>query len=554
MFRKKLNVIAVLLAITILSLLCLPSAVKAQENQKSDQIVRALFVTPTGTFNPIMADSDYDISVNNLVFSTLLVLDIQHELHPGLAESYEVSEDGKTLTFHLRKDVKWHDGVAFTAKDVAFTLNSLAQPDYIGPLGGNVKDIVGYQEVNEGKAKELSGIKLLDDYTIECQYNEVFAPGLTRIGTEVGIIAEHIWGEISPADWKNSTEVMGHPVGTGPFIFKEFVPGQYVELTANDEYFDGAPASAKFIFRITNQDTAVAAISNGEVDLADVSNFKPGDIEDLKANGVVIKTFPGVSYQYMGFNMREDIMKHKELRQAILYAINRQTVIDTILGGNGTLINAPMLPNTWQYPKSGINEYSYDIEKSKELLSGLGYEDKNGDGVLEDADGKDLVLNLKFPTGNKVREQYAAIIKQSLEKVGIKVDLESMEFSALLDKVMSNHEFQMYLMGSSLSLDPDPIPYWSSSAVSDEKGVAAWNIPGWRNEKADELMEKGLTVMDQDKRAEIYLEFSQIFNDDPPIALLYAPNIIMACSPHLQNYDAAAFVECYKANTWYVER
>lgn len=106
MFRKKLNVIAVLLAITILSLLCLPSAVKAQENQKSDQIVRALFVTPTGTFNPIMADSDYDISVNNLVFSTLLVLDLQHELHPGLAESYEVSEDGKTLTFHLRKDVK----------------------------------------------------------------------------------------------------------------------------------------------------------------------------------------------------------------------------------------------------------------------------------------------------------------------------------------------------------------------------------------------------------------------------------------------------------------
>lgn len=553
MKRKLLCLLALLLVFSVLATISAHVFVKAEEETEGDQIVRALFVSPTGVFNPIMEDSDYDGAVDQLVYSTLLTLNTNLELQPGLAESYELSDDSKTITFHLRKGVKWHDGEPFTAKDVAFTFNSLADPGYIGPLGGNVADLLGYDEVAEGRSKELEGVKVIDDYTIEFTYKNVFAPALTRIGTEVGIIAEHIWSKVEPADWKNATDLMGHPIGTGPYIFVENVPGQYVEFKANPDYYNGKPVSKKFIIRITNQDTAVAALSKGEVDFADISNFKPNDMADLEKNGIVLKKFPGISYQYMGLNMREEKMQSKELRQALYYAIDRQTIIDKILAGNGLLINAPMLPNTWQYPKSGINEYPYDPAKATELLKEAGYEDTNGDGFLENKDGEKLVLNLKFPTGNKIREQYAAIIKQYLEKVGVEVELEAMEFSALLDKVMTNHEFEMYLMGSSLSLDPDPIPYWSSGAASDEKGISAWNIPGWRREDADKLMTEGLGVADQEKRAEVYLEFNKIFNDDPPIVLLYAPNIVMAHSPRLKNYDAAAFVQYYKVETWYME-
>ena len=522
--------------------------------QKTNQIVQALFASPDGIFNPIMADSDYDGSINDLVYSTLLVLDPEHNLKPGLAESYDVSEDNKTITFHLREGVKWHDGTPFSATDVAFTFNSLAKKDYLGPLGGDVKDILGYEDVFEGKAESLEGIKIVDEKTIAFTYKEVFSPGLIRIGTEVGIIAEHIWKEVPLGEWKTASDVMGKPVGTGPFSFTEYVPGQYAELSANPDYFLGKPVADKYIFRIANQDTAVAAIKNGEVDLADVSNFKPSDIEELEDSGIQVKRFPGKSYQYMGFNMREDIFDRKELRQAITYAIDRKTVIEQLLKGNGTLINAPMLPNTWQYPKSGINEYPFDPEKAAELLASIGYKEKDKDGILVNENGEKLTLNLKFPTGNKIREQYATVIKDYLGKVGIEVELEGMEFNALLDKVMTNHEFQMFLLGSSLSLDPDPIPYWSSRAASDEKGVGAWNIPGWRNTQADEYMVKGLKTLDQKERAAHYLEFAKIYNDDPPIVLLYAPNVVKAYAAGLKNYQPFTFVDYFNVHTWTVER
>ncbi len=524
------------------------------DGELKDQIVQALFVSPSGVFNPIYADSDYDIAINSVVFSTLLALDSNKEIVPSLAESYEISDDSKVITFHLRKDVKWHDGTPFTANDVAFTLNAMANPEYIGPLYGSVETVVGAKDVKEGNAEKVEGIKVIDEYTISLTYKEVFAPALTRVGTEVGIIAEHIWGGVAVKDWKNSTDLMNNPVGTGPYKFEEYVPGQYVQLTRNNEYFKGQPKTSSFIFKIKNQDTAIASLANGEIDIADVSNFKPNDMKELEDSGINLVSFAGKSYQYMGFNMREEVFKDKKLRQAITYAIDRKTVVDQLLGGNGTIINAPMLPDTWQYPKDGINLYEYDKEKAISILKELGYEDRDGDGIVEDKDGKRLKLTLKYPIGNKIREQYAPIIKQYLGDVGIEVELLLMEFSTLLDEAMTNHEFDMYLMGSSLSLDPDPIPYWSSSAASDEKGVSAWNIPGYRDELSDELMVEALHVMDTKERAKLYKEFAIRFNDNPPIALLYAPNIVKAYNPKLKNYNPTTFVDYYDVENWEIEK
>ncbi|MEA4811094.1 MAG: peptide-binding protein [Anaerolineaceae bacterium] len=525
----------------------------AEKVTAKDTIVVGLFTSPTGVFNPIFADSDYDIAINDVVYSSLMALNDKTEMVPGLAEKFEMSNGDRTITFFLRKNVKWHDGTPFTSKDVAFTFTTMAKKDYLGPLFSDVANLVGAKDVQAGKAETVEGIKVIDDYTISFTYNEVYAPGLIRIGTEVGILPEHYWGKTPVADWKNATDLMGKPIGTGPYIFKEFVPGQFVKLEANPDYFMGAPKTNNFVFQVTNQDTAIAAMTNGEIDIADVSNFKPNDLKQLQEAGIKTLSFAGKSYQYMGFNMRLDVFKQKELRHAITYAIDRKTVIQQILGGNATLINAPMLPNTWQYPSSGLNEYEFNPEKSKEILKSIGYTDTNGNGIV-DKDGKDLTFTLKYPIGNKIREQYATIIKKYLSDIGIGIELKLMEFSTLLEETMSNHDFDLYLMGSSLSLDPDPIPYWSTSASSDEKGVAAWNIPAFRNEKADELMLQGIASVEQSKRAEIYKNFAVIFNDDPPIVLLYAPNITKAFNPGLQNYRPATFVNYYDVHEWVINK
>ncbi len=515
-----------------------------------NKVVKGLFTSPTGIFNPILADSDYDIVVNDIVFSSLLKLDDKMNLIPDLAEKYEVSDDNKTITFYLRKDLTWHDGEKFSAKDVLFTFESMAKPNYDGPLYGTVSDLVGAEAVHNGEVAQIEGIEVIDDNTIAFTFEDVYAPGLIRISTEVGIIAEHVWSQVPVENWKKSTDLLGAPMGTGPYVFKEYVPGQFVELEAFSDYYAGKAKLENFIFKITNQDTAISSLSNGEIDLADVSNLKKEDIDELKAKGLNIYQFAGKSYQYMGFNMRLDIFKDKRVRQAFTYAIDRKTVIEQLLKGNGTLINAPMLPNTWQYPKDGLNNYDFSPEKAKELLKEVGFEDRDGDGVLEDGDGKKLSLTLTYPSGNKVREQYAVIIKKYLNDIGVEIELKMMEFSALLDEVMKNHEFDLFLLGSSLSLDPDPIPYWSTGAASDEKGVGAWNIPGYRNAEADKYMEMGLNVLSIEERAKVYKEFAKIFNDDPPIVLLYAPNMVKASSANLENYKPATFTDYYDIVNW----
>ncbi len=525
----------------------------APQEPTVSRVVKGLFTAPTGVFNPILADSDYDETVNDIVFSSLLQLDDNLDLIPDLAEKYEVSEDNKTITFYLRKDLQWHDGKPFTAKDVKFTFESMAKPTYDGPLYGTVSDLVGAEAVHNGAAENIEGIKLLDDNTISFTFNDVYAPGLIRVSTEVGIIAEHIWSKAPIENWKKSTDLLIAPIGTGPYVFKTYVPGQFVELEAFADYYAGKPKLDNFVFKITNQDTAISSLTNGEIDFADISNFKKDEMDALAADGLIIHSFAGKSYQYMGFNMRLDVFKDKRVRQAFTYAIDRKTIIEQLLKGNGTLINAPMLPDTWQYPKDGLNAYDFSPQKAKELLKEVGYEDRDNDGVLENADGEKLALTLTYPSGNKIREQYAVVIKKYLGDIGVEIELKMMEFSALLEEVMKNHEFDLFLLGSSLSLDPDPIPYWSTSAASDEKGVGAWNIPGYRNAEADKYMEMGLNVLSTEERAKVYKEFAKIFNDDPPIVLLYAPNIVKAASPKLKNYQPATFTDYYDIANWMME-
>lgn len=522
--------------------------------KKSSKLVYALWSSPTGVFNPVLFDEEYDAAVIELVYSKLFTLDKNLDLVPSLAKSYEVSEDNLTLTFYLRDDVKWHDGEPFTAEDVAFTFKSMAHPDYTGPRYGEVEKVVGAKDFHDGKAEDVAGIKVIDPYTVSFEFTEVFAPGLVRIGADRGIIAKHIWETIPVAKWKESAQTLNAPIGTGAYRLKEFVPGQYIELEAFDEFFGGKAKTDKFIFKVANQDTAIAELMNGDIDIADISALKPEDMEELKQAGLNVVSYAGKSYQYMGFNLREPLLQNKDLRQAFFYAIDRNAIVEKLMGGKGMVVNAPLVPTGWAYPKEGLNPYEYNPEKAKELLKKAGFEDRNQDGVVEDANGKKLILTLKYPIGNKTREQSAPVIQKYLKDVGVEIELKNMEFAALLDEVMANHEFDLYLLGSSLSLDPDPKPIWHSDAASDEKGNSAWNIAGFRNKEADEYMEKGLGVMDIQERADYYQKFCELVNEEAPQVYLYAPSVVKACNKNLKNFEPGTYLDYYNFENWYIEK
>ena len=347
---------------------------------------------------------------------------------------------------------------------------------------------------------------------------------------------------------------MNMPIGCGPYVVTENVAGQYVALEAFADYFKGAPENKNMIFKVSNQDTVVAELINGEIDIADISSLKTQDIQMLEENGIKVVSYSGVSSQYMGMNLREPIFQDVRVRQAITYAIDRELMVEKLLEGRATVAQAPLLPNSWAYPKDGVlNDYSVDLEKAKSLLAEAGWEDRDGDGIVENEAGEAFKVSLKYPQGNKIREQSAPVIQANLKEIGIEVELQIMEFAALLDEVMANHQFDLYLMGSTLDTDPDPKPIWHSDSSSDEPGNSAWNIVAYRNPEADKVMDAALATTDIATRTELYREFCIMVNEDCPEVLLYAPNITMAYNPNVQNYEPSTFNNFYQRELWVIK-
>lgn len=526
---------------------------KAIEPKSKDSIVYALTSSPTGIFNPLLNDTTYDDAVIDLTYNSLLSFDKNLNPKPELAKSYEISDDNLSITFKLNDNIKWNDGKTLTADDVAFTFTSLADKGYTGSKYGYVEKLKGAKDYHEGSVDKIEGIEVIDKNTIKFTFAEPYSPGLTNLGS-IGIIPKHIWGEVPIAQWKDKKDLLTKPVGTGPYEVVSFTEGQDVQLKRNDNYFDGDVKTEKFILKVTNEDTATGELLNGTVDVIDASNLKNKDIKELESEGMDVTSYDSNLVQYMGFNLRDKKFQDKNLRQAFMYALDRNAMVDKLLEGNGQVVDTPMLPSSWSYPdKSTLNNYKYNKDKAKALLKQAGYEDRDNNGIVEDKDGKELVVKLTYPTGNKLREQTAPIIQANLKDIGVKMELENMEFTALMDKVVANHDFELYLMGNNLSLDPDPKPYWHSTSASDEKGNSAWNISSFKNEKADQLIEQGISVSDQKQRKEIYSQFGKLLNDEVPWAYLYSQNIRKAYNPHLKDFKPYTFNDFDNVKDWYID-
>lgn len=507
----------------------------------------AIWSSPKGVFNSSIYDDIYDGRVNQLIFSTLVNLDEKYNYTPGLADSYEVSPDNLTVTFKLNEKAKWHDGQPFTADDVAFTFTTICDPSYTGPRFGEVDKIAGAQDYHDKKADKVSGIKVIDTHTISFTYSEIFAPALANFAAR-GIIAKHIWEKVPVKDWAKQTDLLKNPVGTGPFKLTKFVPDQQVELSKNESYFLGAPHLDKFILKVSNKETAQSELASGDLDIAMLDSIKKRDMDVYKDAGIEVLEYSGNAYQFMSMNNKKDTFKDKKVRQAVMYAINRKAMVDMLLEGHGNVLNTPLVYSNYAYPKEGLNDYAYNVEKAKQLLKEAGWENKNG--VLE-KDGKQFKVTLKYPVGNKMREQSAPIIQQNLKDVGIDAQLVSMDFASLKKQVIDDQDFDMCLLGFSLEVDPaDAKSYWSSTVAT--KG--GWNMGGFINEKSDELLDEGAKYLEQDKRKSIYNEWAKLMNTEVPTAYLYSPNEGRAYNPKLKGYKPYTFVEYPNVEKWYFEQ
>lgn len=495
---------------------------------KSDARKDTLIVgttAPDGKFNPIYSSSVYDSWVVSLIMDGMTTNDPEGEPQPLVAKDWKISEDGKTYTFHLNKNVKFSDGKPVTADDVAFTYTAMCDPSYDGPRADAVEKLVGYKEYKDGSATSVEGIKVVDKNTITFTLTDVKAPAIYDFS--YGIMEKEYYN-FEKGNMQKIKDLFQKPIGCGPYKLKQYKPGQEVVFERNDNYWRGKPKIANVIMKVTNAQTVIQELTTGGVDIDGVA-VKPENVDMLKKAGFLnLNIYPANNYGYIGWNMRLPMFADKNVRKALVYGFNRKGFVDAYYKGYADVCNSPISPVSWAYSED-IDKYDYDPQKAEELLDAAGW--KKGSDGFRYKDGKKFTIHWLTYTGSKYVDALIPLLKNDWQKIGVEVIPELMEFAALSDKVYEQQDFELYNMAWSLSIDPDPSGIFGKTQL--EKG--GFNSVGWNNEESFKLMDEGLKETDQAKRKEIYQNWAKLANDELPYIFLNQGKEMYAVSSRVKN-------------------
>ncbi|MDW9428213.1 ABC transporter substrate-binding protein [Sinorhizobium meliloti] len=437
----------------------------------------------------VTATNDFRILVN--VYDGLVRFkDGTLEVEPALAESWKISDDGKTYTFTLRQGVKFHDGSNFDAEAVKFNFDRMLKKDH--PFYNTGPFPLSFNFVS------VEAVNVLDEHTVEFKLSEAFAPFLSNLAYPTGLIVSPVAVE------KHGREYGRSPSGTGPFKFVEWLSNQRVVVERNPDYWDGAAKLQAVVFRpITDANTRVAEMMAGGIDvMVEVPPDNLATFEQDANFAVAEQAGPHVWFTIL--NTKEGPFADKRVRQAANYAVNKQTLVDDVLQGTATVAAGP-IPPAFNWVESSVEPYAHDPEKAKALLAEAGvanpqvtfYVTEGGSGMLDPI-------------------TMGAAIQADLQAVGFKVKIETYEWNTFLGRVNPGLEGKADMAEMAwMTNDPDTVPYLTlrTDAMPDKGG---FNSGYYSNPQLDELLEKARRSTDQAERGKLYGEVQSIVHDDAP--------------------------------------
>jgi peptide/nickel transport system substrate-binding protein len=480
---------------------------------------------------PLLASDSTSHEIAGLIFNGLIKYDKDVNIVGDLAESWEISPDGLVITFHLRKGVRWHDGNPFTAADVLYTYRVTVDP----------KTPTAYA----GDFLKVKKAETLDDHTFRVTYDKPFAPAL--MSWSVGILPSHLL-----AGRDITTSPLGrHPIGTGPYKFKEWVTGQKIVLVSNPDYFEGRPYIDGYILRII-PDTATMFLelrANG----IDRMGLTPLQYARQTENNLFRKNYNkyrylSFAYTYMGYNLKNPLFADKRVRQAIAHAVNRQEIIDGVLLGLGKPATGPYKPGTWAY-NSKVRAYPFDPAKARAMLAEAGWRDTNGDGVVE-KEGRPFAFEIITNQGNEVRAKCAEIIQQRLAEVGISVKIRVVEWAAFVNDFINKRKFDATILGWTIPMEPDLFDVWHSSKTGERE----LNFISYKNAEVDGLIVKARETFDQPLRKRCYDRIQEILAEEQPYLFLYVPDALPIIHARFRGVEVAPLGIGHNFIRWYVPK
>jgi len=459
--------------------------------------------------NPLLSgyhETDQDICA--LVFSGLTRFNKHGEVEADLAREWKVTLDGLTYTFYLRSDAYWHDGTPLTADDVLFTLDLIKDPEFPGPpdLGASVWQAVTVEKV--------------DRRTVRFTLPEPYAPFLDY--TTVGILPAHLLKGI-PAAILMDAEFNLNPVGSGPFQLAEMAveDGMITSMVLKPfpRYYGAQPYLDRVQFRFyPSYQTVLSAYEEEEVegiaripvaDLPRASTFTDLNLfsAQVAEQGIV----------FLNHNRAEALpfFQDQEVRQALLYALDRQQIIDRALGGQALIAHGPLIPGTWAY-NDDIPHYEYDPDMANDLLDEAGWVLPARENGVRTRRGRPLAFTL-LTSSEPERTAVAQMMAAHWSAIGITVTV-TIASPPEMREALEKRDFEAILVHLDLHGDPDPYPFWHQTQIGDGQ-----NYAGFNHRRISEIVEQARVIVNHETRQQLYYEFQELFAQQVPALPLYVP-------------------------------
>jgi peptide/nickel transport system substrate-binding protein len=473
---------------------------------EGDWLVWGMMAEPK-TLNQINNDSDiYSRWITTpYIWEPLLDYDYDTmKLKPYLAESYNVSENGLEITFKLRDDIHFSDGVPITSDDVIFTYETVMNPRVDAAT-------VAQQYVDVEKVVRI------DDKQVRFIMKRPFFKTLDNLSfMDIGIYPKHIYKFDDPAKFN---ERISSPVGSGPFVFEKWDVGREIVLNRNESYWGAKPKFKKVVYKfITNTVACLQALRAGDIDLMipEPDQFSDlGSDESFKEKFYYLQYYePRVPFFYVGWNIDTPCFSDKRVRLAMTSIIDREKIISQLLKGSGKIISGPFYSGGSQSDQE-IKPWPYDPQMAKESLDQAGWVDTDGDGI-RDKNGVPFRFKFMYNSSNTLYVRLAKLLKDEASKIGVDVVADPYEWSVLLPR-LTGRKFEAMVMGWGGDVIDDPYQIFHSSQI----GNGASNYVGFRNKEADRLMDQARMTLDESERNNLYHRLHWILHEEQPYTFLF---------------------------------
>lgn len=501
--------------------------------------LRQVWSAEPATLSPMIGRDVYAEIVHQEVFEKLVWRDLDppFEYVPGLAESWTVSNDGRTIDFTLFPNARWSDGRAVTADDVVFTFDLVMNEDVAAPIARRLirRAIVQWQKV--------------DRRTVRFTMREPYFDSVGVCGNRLWILPKHVYAAYSPSQYNELSDVC---IGSGPWRLQRWRRGRDLELRRNERYWGPKPALERMEIRFVSSE-------RHELDLflsgaTDVIGPTPEqwqqfiDSDELRAVGRGVSYYtPLRGYTWIGFNTRLPMLRDARTRRALTMALDRDLMIETLLGGLGRRITGPFHPQSPQYDQS-IEPWPYDLDEARRVLADVGWTDTDGDGVLDmdvDGDGgrEPLALTFLVPSSTLGR-QIQRYVREQFERIGVDLSLDAMEWSMYQQRVIAG-QFEMIMQRSTGAPELDPFEYWHSAQIDGGR-----NYVGFNDERTDALIERARRELDRSTRMELWKQVHQRLHEQQPQIFLWTGPRLMFVNDRVRGVEPHA-LRLYSSE-WYI--